>query len=51
MLKYARELQNENVKTQKLKQEALKLKKLKLMLEMNSLKGNQVFTENPANHE
>ena len=50
MLKYARELHNEKIKTQRLKQEALELKKLKLQLEINSLQGYQVAivsTENP----
>ena len=50
MLKYARELHNEKIKTQRLKQEALELKKLKLQVELNSLKGYKVAivsTENP----
>ena len=42
MQKYARELHNEKMKTQKLKQEALELKKMKLKLEINSLQGYQV---------
>ena len=42
MLKLARELHNEKIKTQQLKQEAIELKKIKLQLEINSLQGYQV---------